>query len=184
MNWVDFLILGIIAISVIVSFFRGFLREALSLLVWIIAFWIAWTFFRDVEGMFSQWISAPSVRMAVAFVVLVIGVVIVGGLVTWLIGTLADKTGLSGSDRVIGIFFGGARGIALIAIAVMLAGVTPFPQDPWWQESRLIPHFEEIAEWGKAYLPQDIAEYIQFEESAAKEPSSEEPLVKKADSGA
>ena len=183
MNWVDFLIIGIIAISVIVSFFRGFLREALSLLVWIIAFWVAYAFFRDVEGMFSQWISAPSVRMAVAFAALVILVVILGGLVTWLVGMLVDKTGLSGTDRVIGIFFGGIRGVALVAIAVMLAGVTPFPQDPWWEESRLIPHFEEIAEWGKTFLPKDVADYIQFEEPAPKEAPVKEAVPAKSGSG-
>lgn len=169
MSWVDLLILGIIAISVIVSFFRGFLREALSLLVWIAAFWVAWLFFRDVEGLFAEWISAPSVRMAVAYAAIVIVVLILGGLLTWLIGTLADKTGLSGTDRIIGIFFGGARGVALVAIAVMLAGVTPFPQDSWWQESQLIPHFEEIAEWGKAYLPKDVADYIQFDEAVPQQ---------------
>ena len=67
MNWADIAILSVIGISVIISFFRGFLLEALSLLVWVIAFWIGWVFFRDLAPLFAQWVSAPSLQLALAF---------------------------------------------------------------------------------------------------------------------
>lgn len=151
-----------------ISFFRGFLREALSLLVWILAFWVAWTFFRDVAPYLSEWISAPSLQMAVAFTALVIGFVVFGGIVTWIIGNLVDKTGLTGTDRVIGILFGAARGVVIIAVVVLLAGATPFPQDPWWQESQLIPQFETVALRLKEMLPEDIGQYLEFSEAEAE----------------
>ena len=171
MNWADIAILSIIGISVIISFFRGFLREALSLLVWVMAFWIAWTFFRELAPYFAQWVSAPSLQMALAFTAIVIGVVIIGGLITWVIGSLVDKTGLSGTDRVVGLLFGAARGVIIIAIVVMMAGVTPFPQDPWWKQSQLIPHFETVAIRLKEMLPEDIGQYLEFsDEQPATEP--------------
>jgi membrane protein required for colicin V production len=169
-HWVDITILAIIAISVVISFFRGFLREALSLAVWIAAFWVAWLFFRDLAPFFAQWVTAPSLQLALAYTLIVIGAVIVGGIISWLIGLLIDKSGLSGTDRMIGLFFGAARGVIIVAIVVLLAGMTAFPQDPWWQESQLIPYFETIALRLKELLPEDIGQYLEF--STPLEPTS------------
>ncbi|MCG8099299.1 MAG: CvpA family protein, partial [Candidatus Thiodiazotropha taylori] len=75
---------------------------------------------------------------------------------------LVASTGLSGTDRMIGIFFGVARGAVMVAILVLLAGLTPFPNDPWWSESRLIPYFQEMALWLKGFLPSDIADNFHY----------------------
>lgn len=161
MIWIDYVILGVIGLSTIISLVRGFVREALSLVVWVFAFWVAWTFFRELAvhlGVFS----VPSVRLGVAFAILFIATLIVGALVNYLIGQLVDKTGLSGTDRLIGMLFGAARGALLIAVLVLLAGLTPFPEDPWWQESRLLGHFQELATWLKGLLPEDIGERFRF----------------------
>ena len=82
----------------------------------------------------------------------------VGGLVNYLIVQLVERTGMSGTDRLIGVFFGLARGALLVAILVLLAGLTPFPDEPWWQSSRLIPHFQQLALWLQSLLPNDLAD--------------------------
>jgi membrane protein required for colicin V production len=161
MIWIDYVILGVIGLSTIISLVRGFVREALSLVVWVFAFWVAWTFFRELAGHLGVF-SVPSVRLGVAFAILFIATLIVGALVNYLIGQLVDKTGLSGTDRLIGMLFGAARGALLIAVLVLLAGLTPFPEDPWWQESRLLGHFQELATWLKGLLPEDIGERFRF----------------------
>jgi len=161
MIWIDYVILGVIGLSTIISLVRGFVREALSLVVWVFAFWVAWTFFRELAGHLGVF-SVPSVRLGVAFATLFIATLIVGALVNYLIGQLVDKTGLSGTDRLIGMLFGAARGALLIAVLVLLAGLTPFPEDPWWQESRLLGHFQELATWLKGLLPEDIGERFRF----------------------
>lgn len=161
MIWIDYVILGIIGLSTIISLIRGFVREALSLVVWVFAFWVAWTFFRELAlhlGMFS----VPSVRLGVAFAILFIVTLIIGALVNYLIGQLVDKTGLSGTDRLIGMLFGAARGAVLVAVLVLLAGLTPFPEDPWWRESRLIASFQELATWMLSLLPDDISDKFRF----------------------
>jgi membrane protein required for colicin V production len=150
-NWVDFVIIGIIAISAIVSFFRGFLREALSLLIWVVAIWMAVMFYPAVEPMIPQdWGLPGTVRMALAGAAILLGVLIVGGIVTWALGSFLDKTGMSGTDRVVGVFFGGLRGIILIAIAIIIVGLVPAIADnSYWKQSKLVPHFQPLADWGK-----------------------------------
>lgn len=161
MIWVDYVILGIVGLSALISLVRGFVREALSLVIWIAAFWIAWTFFREL-AVLLDWLSVPSVRLGISFAILFIVTLIVGALVSFLVGQLVEKTGLSGTDRLIGVLFGATRGALLVAVLVLLAGLTPFPDDPWWQESHLIGYFQELAVWLKTLLPPDIGDKFRF----------------------
>lgn len=162
MNWVDFVILAVILVSTLISLVRGFVREAMSLVVWVAAFWVSITYADRLEPLFVEHISTPSLRLALAFFLLFLATLIVGGLVNYLIGKLVDKTGLSGTDRVLGMVFGAARGVAVVALLVLLGGLTALPQDPWWKESSLMPHFQMLAVWVRDFLPPDIAENIIF----------------------
>jgi membrane protein required for colicin V production len=162
MTWVDYLIIGILAASALVSLFRGFVREAVSLITWVLAFLVAWGGFRELATRLEPWIATPSLQLGAAFLLLLLGMLLLGGIAGFLIGQLVDRTGLSGFDRLLGLLFGAARGLLLVAVAVLLAGLTPFPQDPWWRESSLIPHFQGLAAWLLAWLPPDIAGYFRF----------------------
>jgi membrane protein required for colicin V production len=157
MIWVDILIIAIVAISAIISLIRGFVQEALSLATWIAAFALAWFFFRPLAVQLEPWIDVASIRLGVAYGIILLLVLLAGALVNHFMKTLVETTGLTGTDRLIGIFFGVARGAVVVAILVLLAGLTPFPTDSWWNESRLIPYFQEMAMWMKGYLPTDIA---------------------------
>jgi membrane protein required for colicin V production len=72
------------------------------------------------------------------------------------------KTGLAGTDRLLGVVFGVARGAFIVAILVLFAGLTPMPQDAWWHDSRLLGYFQEFALWMRDYLPKDMAENISY----------------------
>jgi len=170
--WVDLVILGIIAVSAVISLIRGFVREAFSLAVWVLAFWVSWTFFREAAVHLEPWIDTPSVRLGVAFAGLMIGALLIGGLINYLVIRLVQTTGLSGSDRFLGMIFGAARGVLLVAVLVLLAGLTPLPSDPWWKESKLIPYFEELALWLKEMMPEEVASRFQFPSEA---PAPQEP---------
>lgn len=159
---VDYIILGIIALSAIISLFRGFVKEAFSLFIWISAFWLSWTFFRDLAAFLIQWISLPSARLGISFAIIMIVVLIIGGIIGYLLSKLVEHTGLSGTDRLLGVFFGVARGVVIVAILILLAGLTPVPEDPWWSESLLIGHFQEISVWLRDLLPEDIAQYFSY----------------------
>jgi membrane protein required for colicin V production len=157
MLWIDILIIAIIAVSAVISLIRGFVQEALSLATWIAAFTLAWLFFRPLAVQLQPMIDVASIRLGVAYGIILLLVLLLGALINHFMKSLVEHTGLSGTDRMIGIFFGMARGAVVVAVLVLLAGLTPFPQDNWWSESRLIPYFQEMAVWMKGYLPADIA---------------------------
>ena len=162
MIWIDYALLAVVGISGAVSLMRGFLREVLSLIGWVAAFWVAIAFSGEAATLIEAHVSAPSVRHAIAFAVLFVGVLLLSGVVLHLMGLLVEKTGLSGTDRTLGILFGVLRGVVIVGLLVLLAGLTPLPRDPWWSRSVFLPHFERVANEIRAYLPPDIQERIRF----------------------
>jgi membrane protein required for colicin V production len=162
MNWVDYLIIGIILISSGISIVRGFIKEVLSLISWIVAIWVAFMFFANFASLLTPYIDTATLRLFIAFFVLFVVTLILGALVNHLISQLVEKTGLSGTDRALGVIFGILRGVAIVTILVLAAGVTPMPSDSWWQNSLLLQHFEDLAVWIKQLLPADVAEHVNF----------------------
>jgi membrane protein required for colicin V production len=162
MNWVDYAILAIIGISVLISLWRGFTREALSLAGWIIAAWVALTFADQLQVLLEPHIQVPSLRLIVAFAILFIATLFLAGFINYLAVQVIKKTGLSGTDRMIGIFFGVARGCVVVAVLVLMAGMTPLPQDPWWHESQMMHYFQDMAVWLCQFLPADITKSIHY----------------------
>jgi len=160
--WIDVVILALIALSAILRLFRGFVREAVALATWLVALMVSMAFYEDLAAILSQWISTPSAQKITAFAVLFVCVLLLGAIVNYLAGKLVDKTGLTGTDKMLGIVFGVARGGVIVAILVLLAGLTPLPQDPWWQDSQFLGYFEEFAMWMRNYLPTDIADNITY----------------------
>ncbi len=162
MNWFDLTILSILALSVIVSLFRGLIREVLSLLIWVGAFWLAWTFVDNGASWLQSFIELPSARHLIAFVALFLAALIVGGMINYLVGKMITKTGLGATDRFFGMFFGLGRGVIAVTALVLFLQATPFSQDPWYEESRLTPQFSKLANWVKKQMPEDLAEYFSF----------------------
>ena len=160
--WVDYILLGVIVISALLSLWRGFVTEAISLVSWVVALWVAVVFFQDLAHLMKDWIDRPSIRDVSAFAILFVGTVLIGGLVNYLAGQLVAKTGLTATDRALGMLFGIARGIVIVAVLVLLAGLTALPQNPWWQEALLLGHFQDMALWLRSFLPANIAENIHF----------------------
>lgn len=162
MIWIDYAILAIVALSAIIGLFRGFLREALGLATWLLAFWLAFRLTEFGGGLLAEWISVPSVRLAIAFGVVFILVLIAGAVFNHLIGRLVSGTGFAGTDRALGGVFGILRGIAVLVLLVLLAGLTPVPRDAWWQQSLFIGHLQAGALWVRGWLPADLAASIEY----------------------
>ena len=163
MIWIDYAILAIVGISGAISLMRGFVREALALAGWIAAFWIALAFSGEVAVWLDGYVSVPSVRAGIAFAVIFVGVLLLCGVALRLAGLLVERTGMSGTDRALGIVFGVLRGIVLAGVLVLLAGLTPLPRDPWWAQSVLLPHLVELAKEIRTFLPPEIQQQVRFE---------------------
>jgi len=160
--WIDVVIISLVALSAILSLFRGFVKEALALITWLVALWVAMAFYEELAAWLSQWIAVPSAQKVTAFGVLFVCVLLLGAIVNYLAGKLVDKTGLTGTDKMLGVVFGIARGAVIVAILVLLAGLTPVPQDPWWQDSQFLGYFEDLAMWMRDFLPSEIANNITY----------------------
>lgn len=141
MNWADWFIIGILLVSCFFGLIRGFVREALSLVIWILAALGARIFTGSVEPLFA-FIETPSLRTLTAFLSIFFAILLCGALIQYFVGALIKVSGLSFIDRTLGIGFGVLRGWVLIMILLLVSlNLTDLHQDPWWQQSQLIPFF-------------------------------------------
>ena len=148
MQWIDWAILIIIGLSAGISLLRGFVREALSLAGWILAFFVAKGFYQEFSSLLESSIETPSLRYAVSWAVLFVLTLTISGLVNYILSQLIEKAGLSGMDRIMGMAFGALRGVLLVSVAVLLLReFTPVERDNWWVKSELIPHVELLGNW-------------------------------------
>jgi membrane protein required for colicin V production len=154
MVWIDYAILAVIGISTLISLVRGFVKEAVSLVVWFSAFFIASAFYVNLASLLTG-ISDQLLRNAASIAILFISTLVLGALVNYVIGQLVSKTGLSGTDRVLGLAFGALRGALVVsAMLFFMDAFSSSASSDWWQASRLIPEFKVVVEWFFEYLKQ------------------------------
>ena len=147
---VDISIVTIIVISGIISMVRGFVKEAMSLVIWLSAFFVAMSFKEVVAEFLTSMISLPSMRQLAAGGLLVVGTLLLGSIINFLLGKLVSSTGLSGTDRTLGLVFGTFRGFLIVlALVIIVPKALPVNQDIWWTSSMLIPFFQSFEEVGR-----------------------------------
>ena len=162
MNVADIVILAVLALSTLFGLMRGFIREVLSLVCWVAAFWVAWAFGDEVAAFYGGFLREPTACIIAGYVTCFLGVVVVGALLGWMVRKLLSHGGLRGGDRLLGLVFGLARGLLLVTFAVLMLGFTSVPrQAAWWRQSTLLPAFEGGAAWFAARLPSGVNRYLE-----------------------
>lgn len=162
MPWVDLFIIVVIILSALISLIRGFVKESISLFTWIIAGILALRYYGPMGELFEPFISSLTLRQWVGGGCLFLVTLLVGAIVNFIVSQLVSKTGLSGTDKALGVVFGAARGVLIIVMLVLLASLTPMPQADWWAESGLINFFQQLAEWFKGIIPADAVDKFSF----------------------
>ncbi|GJM06919.1 MAG: colicin V production protein [marine bacterium B5-7] len=150
---VDYVILGLIGFSGFVGLMRGFAREVLSLISWALAFWLAMHFNQALSVNLKSWIHQGVTRTTVSFLLIFLGVLILGWMIGLLIRLCMQADQKSGWDRLLGLLFGALRGIVVVLAMVYLIDGTALAEQSWWQQSTWVKPFNDSLKQVSAYLP-------------------------------
>jgi membrane protein required for colicin V production len=163
MTLFDYVVLTIVGASVVVSIMRGFAREVLALAGWVVAFVVANALSGAVAGSFTSVISDGSLRALTAFVAVFVMTLIAASLLAMGVSRLLKSAGLGLEDRLLGSVFGLARGVLIVMVMVLLAGLTALPRQPAWSDAMLSPPLEAFARVIKPWLTQAVSRYISYD---------------------
>ena len=165
MDTVDLFLLGLVALSTLVGIWRGLVKEVMSLVIWIGAIWLAWQFSPDLSPALAEWLSQPTLQLALAFAIIFTGTVVIGSLLVYLIGKLVDASGLTGTDRLLGAVFGTARGLILVAALIIVVGLTSAGDAEWYRNSRVIEVLDPLTRELQAALPFELVPVTDTDET-------------------
>ncbi|HSW12461.1 MAG TPA: CvpA family protein [Solimonas sp.] len=170
MIWVDYCILAVFILSLIVGLMRGFTREVLGFATWIFAFGLAWLFGRSLASGLEGQISQPALRLVAAYVMLFLGGLLAGSLITYFMSEAIKESFLSLSDRALGGGFGMLRAALLVVILVLVGTQMGAQKQRWWSESLLIGSFQWLADGLASVLPERWLEALRPEPNPPLEP--------------
>jgi membrane protein required for colicin V production len=163
MTGFDYAVLTILALSAVIGIARGFVREVFALAGWIAAAALAVLFAPQAATLMPANFATPLVRTVIAFIVLFLGVLIFSGIAGTLTARLLRLAGFGIADRTLGAVFGVARGALIVLVAVLAAGLTGLPAEPFWRQAKLAPPLETAAIAVKPYLPRSLAERVRYQ---------------------
>ena len=158
----DFMVIGVVGLSAVLAFLRGFVRVFVSLAAWIIGVVAALRYSELVGGMLPDFGETPATRYVAAFALILVGVLIVGALLGFLLSRLVQAVGLGFLDRTLGALFGIARGLIIAVILVLFAGMTTAPRMDWWQNALTSPPLTAAALTLRPWLPKAWADRIDY----------------------
>jgi membrane protein required for colicin V production len=158
----DFVLMAILAISVVLGLLRGLLKEVLSLVAYASAFLAAVWWGPNVSEWFAQWITQPFVSMALAYLGVFIAVLLSIGVINMTLAALLNKTGLTPADHGLGAMFGLLRGVLFVLVLVILAGYTPLPEEPWWKNAMFSKQVVGAVQQIKLRLPPPVNDWLPY----------------------
>jgi membrane protein required for colicin V production len=146
MNIIDYLLIAVLLVSILVGAMRGFLREAVSLVTWIVAFFLAWQFAGTLEPHLGDWLGQyPQARTWVARGLVFLIVLLIGTAVAGILGHFVRLSIFSGLDRFLGMLFGALRGLVVLGLLVIFGQLLRLDSEDWWRKSVLIPSATSVA---------------------------------------
>ncbi len=162
MTWIDYAIIAIVGISILLSVIHGLVREIMALVSWVAAFIVARVFAAEAAAMLPAALSDPAARMFAGFVAVFLAVLIAMTLLAIAISSLIKSAGLGLADRALGAIFGFTRGLAIVLVAVLLAGLTTLPRQAAWRNAVFTEPLVNLANWVKVWLPDEMSKHINY----------------------
>lgn len=160
MIWLDYTLIALILVSALVSLMRGLVREILSLVGWVVAFWVGLQFSPKLGAVLADGASVNMGHLAVAFIILFLMALLFLGLFNRLVSIGLRRSGLSGFDRAAGVAFGILRGLMVVVVIVTLVGMTPLAQHQVWRNAITVNYTQSMILAVKTWLPKDGAQGV------------------------
>ena len=161
MTWFDYAVFAVLGFSLVIGVLRGLTRELISLAGWVAAFVLATLF----SGEAARWMPeslGPLLAGLLAFLAVFVGVLLVTFFIGLILSMLLRAAGLGVADRMLGALFGLLRGVVIVLVAVMLAGLTPLPREASWKQAVLSGPIETAVLALKPFLPEGVAERLRY----------------------
>ncbi|OGV51263.1 MAG: colicin V synthesis protein [Legionellales bacterium RIFCSPHIGHO2_12_FULL_42_9] len=171
-NWVDLAILAIIGLSMLTGLVRGFVKELIALLIWVLAFWLAYHYTASTEVVLQTYIKDPSARKIAGFVGILLATLITGAIVNAILSFILKRSGLSGTDRLLGAGFGFVRGVFVVSLVIVVLNMTSIPHEDYSRDSILYPRFDPLIKWLNARMPNVIKQVQWIEQQGQDKVSS------------
>ena len=155
MNFFDYTLITIIGLSMVLSLWRGFVREIISLIGLVLAFFAASRVAGDTSDILDDYISNNTVSDVASFILVFVLVMMIVGVIGMLVRKLVDMADLTATDRTLGVFFGAARGMLLVGIVFLVYTSYAKPDHPWMTKSMLTPYVIQLSELIGKTIPED-----------------------------
>ncbi|MGH8209220.1 MAG: CvpA family protein [Steroidobacteraceae bacterium] len=155
MNITDYLVIAAIVISAAVGSVRGFLREAIALVTWIVALFVAGHFSDLVAPHLGGLLAGSPVRTWAARVIIVALLLLLGAGIGVSVAHFVRLSIFNGMDRFLGFLFGALRGLVLLGVFVILAQLLRLDGERWWRQSVLMPYGQSVANGLRAVIGEE-----------------------------
>ncbi|WP_310491485.1 CvpA family protein [Dechloromonas sp.] len=162
MTGFDYVVIGIVAVSLLFGLWRGVVGEVIALVAWGVGIFAAIEFGASVGHSVFAGLSDPALRTLAGCVVIFVGILVSMAVLNMVVRSMVKALGLSVSDRILGMIFGLARGVLVCMVLVGLGGMTSAPTQSWWKNATLAAPLETVVMAAKPWLPDDLAKRIRF----------------------
>lgn len=160
MATLDWILLGVVLVSMLVGALRGLIVELLSLANLAAAFVLAQWLAPDVASRLPMAGAPETIRYVAAFGIVFVVALFAGSILIWLVGKMFQVAALRPADRALGAVFGLLRGGVLLLAAAVVVGMTPMKDDSWWTGSTLAGWATATVRGLKPVLPQEFGKYL------------------------
>jgi len=159
----DYTVLAVLGLSIILSVMRGLVKEVLSILAWFVAFYVGRTYTDQMLPLIPADLPSESLRTLAAFLVLFLATLLLATLLAIAISAIFKKIGLGWLNRVLGAVFGAFRGVLIVCILVLLAGMTEIPKDARWKNAMFSAPIEALVVSMLPWLPDGISKHVKYD---------------------
>lgn len=160
MSIIDIVIFLTVVASLLIGLYRGFISEIFSLLSWLAALWLAWVFTGFGAELLIPYMDQPAFRAVLSFAAVFVASLVLLSMLSHFIQKFLSFAALVGVDRYLGMFFGIARGVIIVALLIMVGTFMDFASQPWWKTSLLVGHFDPVVDFIRELLPEHLAELV------------------------